>query len=206
MAVKGTFPAIIVTNDGVDQSHRGISRNSSLKIDTSDRLDSVVVGRLIVHHLPTPSLCRIYLSLALRSAPHPSSRRILLLHTHRKPVHVPSSCFVSVDGVASVVNQESVTGTCSVSPSSYKDGCRFRAYGEDMSLKSVGGSWSLALCLTCSDAADAQIEERRALGQELPAISIFLFTLLHSFVSVVTGVSLRFQSGFYSTNRSTTRD
>ena len=73
-----------------------------------------------------------------------------------------------------------------------------------MNLNSVGGSWSLVLCLTCSDAADAQIEERRALGQDLPAIFIFIFTLLHSFVSVVTSVSLRVQSGYYSTNQSTT--
>ena len=82
----------------------------------------------------------------------------------------------------------------------------YRAHGEEINLNSVGGSWSLALCLTCSDAADAQIEERRARGQELPAISIFLFTLLHSFVSVVTSVSLRFQSGYFSNNQSTTGD
>ena len=55
-----------------------------------------------------------------------------------------------------------------------------------MNLNSVGGNWSFVLCLTYSDAADAQIEERRALGQELPAISKVLFMLLHHFVSVVS--------------------
>ena len=72
-----------------------------------------------------------------------------------------------------------------------------------MNLNSVYGCWSVVLCLTCSDAADTQIEERRALGQNIPPISRFLFMLLHSFVSVITSVSLRSQSGSYSTNPST---